>query len=254
MPVVREDMDLPGRHSPLAEVTVALAGVDCKPLYGYTIAPEALRTVLGVKNLKRGYGINEQGYWELDLVGNNYINPPGTVYRIRRKTSDGMVADTCISVPVTGGPYEVSGLDINPPSAIPTADPSNELDAVELGVGVVPLGPFDGTSILPIPGMVVSVPDVDRVCWLWAQLRMEHTVANVNVETVIAVPGSTLITEAVARGSDFVGTVGKEVTPVAWGRIAPNSPATYQAFAYTDTVGSINVITGLSTRIAVLGV
>lgn len=115
-------MDLPGHQQPLAEVRIEVAGEGCKPLTPtYSLAPESIRTVIGAKRLKPGHGIDPNGFWQEDLVPNSLLNPPGTAYRITRETSDGSISVSCISVPVTGGPFTVSELLVDPPGAIGSA-------------------------------------------------------------------------------------------------------------------------------------
>lgn len=115
MPLVYEDLDYPGGTTPLAEVQVTLAGDGCNPLAGNT-SPDVL--IIGSKKLVPGAGVDATGYWEINLVGNGAISPAGTVYRITRRTKEGATAVTCISVPVSGGPFPESSLRITPPGTI----------------------------------------------------------------------------------------------------------------------------------------
>lgn len=118
MPIVHEDMDLPGGAAPLAEVTIQLAGEGCRPFHGTT--PPNVH-ILGGAVLRPGDGIDETGYWEIDLVGNGDIAPSGTAYRVTRRLDDRRtLIETCIEVPVSGGPYVVTSLETDPPGDIAT--------------------------------------------------------------------------------------------------------------------------------------
>lgn len=153
MTLVREDMDLPGRQAPLAEVRIELAGEGCLPLSpAYSFTPEPNRTVIGAKRLKPGHGIAPDGSWQLDLVPNSALVPAGTAYRITRTTSDGDVSVSCISVPVTGGPFEVSQLLVAAPASVADAALDQHIaETLEHDVhstGISTLGLHDGRSRL----------------------------------------------------------------------------------------------------------
>lgn len=129
MTVVREDMDLPGLRPPLAQVKIELAGEGCEP---FSPGFNGLSTIIGALRFKSGHGIAPNGYWEADLVPNSLINPPGTAYRIERTTSDGDVSVTCISVPASGGPYNVSAIQVDPPGTIPSAALQQHLNTLHI--------------------------------------------------------------------------------------------------------------------------
>lgn len=128
-------MDLPGLRPPLAQVKIELAGAGCEP---FSPGFNGLSTIIGALRFKPGHGIAPNGYWEADLVPNSLISPSGTAYRIERTTSDGDVAVSCISVPASGGPYNVSQLLIDPPGAIEDSALALHLETLHIPHVMVP--------------------------------------------------------------------------------------------------------------------
>jgi hypothetical protein len=115
MPIVFEDMDLPGGVAPMAAVEIYLAGPGGKPVLGRSISTG--KTIVGQRRLYRGNGIDADGQWQETLVGNDDIEPAGTTYRVIRDAGC-FRYDSFISVPVTGGPYEALDLETDPLNAI----------------------------------------------------------------------------------------------------------------------------------------
>lgn len=118
MPIVFEDLDLPGGVAPMAAVEIYLAGPGGKPVLGRSLSTG--KTIAGQRRLTRGNGIDADGQWQETLVGNDDIEPAGTTYRIIRDCGC-FRYDTFISVPVTGGPYEALDLETDPLNAIDQA-------------------------------------------------------------------------------------------------------------------------------------
>lgn len=247
MPTVQEDIDLPGGVDPedvIGTLTLWGAGVPASGIAGTT----------RIHGPRRFTGAS----WSIDnVVGNTAIEPSGTVYRVERTwpgLDDPLVH--YISVPSSGGPYQVEELLADPPDDLPTLTPSNELDVAERTSNLT-VGTFNGFNIIAVPDLIVTVPDVPRPCWVELQLWMEHAgSANANLTTLIAAPGSSIIGQQIAAGTGFVGAQGKETSPFARARIAPNTPGDWQAFVYTDTAGSVTLIANGSNplRMTVLGV
>lgn len=113
MTVVYEDLDLPGGSAPLAEVSIELAGNECRPIVGYHSVSHA---VIGTLTLKSGQGIAANGYWTADLVPNSQIVPANTVYRVTRRAYDGVVDVVCVTVPVVTGAGGVALGSLTPES------------------------------------------------------------------------------------------------------------------------------------------
>lgn len=99
MTLVFEDKDLPGGDAPTAAVNVTLWGAG-QPITGRQISTGKI--VTGTKRVD----VDEDGYWELNLVPNVDIAPEGTTYRIDQLVGCDRYI-TFINVPVTGGPFNV---------------------------------------------------------------------------------------------------------------------------------------------------
>jgi hypothetical protein len=212
----------------------------------------ANRVITGDEDL----GLDAEGDYLVTLAPNTQIEPSGT--RWQRVVLDGATEGPTLSmvVPVGGGPYNEHVIRDEAVTPLPVPEPSNEVDAAERTSNLT-VGSFNGFNIIAVTGMVVTVPDLDRPCYIDCQLWMEHAAtANANLATMIGVTGLTTIGTQVAAGIGFVGAQGKETSPFARARVPAHSPGDYQAYVYSDTSGNVTTIASEASplRITVLAV
>lgn len=257
MTVVTEDFDLPAGVDPTRAVAVIqlFQGTDL-PLKearntsnGHTVIGKREVTLDGVD-----VGSSAVGAWSLDLPANSLLSPGGTVWgrtlvgpRIESTTS-------YATVPTSGTPTWKS-IETDPPDDLPTVVLSYELAVAEILNNLTITG-FNGFNILPVPNMTVAVPDRPQPIYVSAQVWMEHASAsNVNLISMVAVPGVTTIGQQLAADVGFVGAAGKECSPKAEARLNPHTTGNYQAHVYSDIAGNVNVIAGGSNplRIKAIG-
>lgn len=210
------------------------------------------RLIVGDEDL----GLDAEGDYSIDLPANTHIEPTGTRWSrvVLLRGTEGPARS--LVVPVGGGPYDEHAILDEAVDALPVPEPSNELDVAERTSGLT-LGSFNGFNIIAVTGMVVSVPDINRPCYIDTQLWMEHAAtANANLATMIGVTGLSTIGTQTATGIGFVGAQGKETSPFARARIPAHSPGDYQAYGYSDTSGNVTLIATEANpaRITVLGV
>lgn len=191
------------------------------------------------------------GSYSVVLPGNVDLNPAGTRYRRRIYLPGGSTVDDLLIVPATAGPYTEEDILASPLVPVPTATPSNEIaHAVRTTSpgGLV----TNGLNMVAVPLLVITIPDLDRPVWVWAQNYMTSNTANVNVGTTIALVGSTL-GQQVGIAQSFVGATGKVGAPVAWARLPAHSPGDYQSFV-TGDASTITLTAGAFHRIGALAV
>lgn len=129
---------------------------------------------------------------------------------------------------------------------------TSEVDSAEITENATLTG-FNGFNILPVVGLTVTIPDLDDIVYIKAQLWMEHaSAANVNLMTCIGATGLTTIGTQIAAGVGFVGAAGKETSPFAEARLAPHSPGDYQVYGYSDTAGNVGVVANASNALRVV--
>lgn len=200
--------------------------------------------------------LDAEGDYTVTLAPNTQIEPSGT--RWQRTVLIGANEGPTLSmvVPVGGGPYNEHTIRDEAADALPVPEPSNEVDVAERTSGLT-VGSFNGFNIIAVTGMVVTVPDLNRPCYIDCQLWMEHAAtANANLATMIGATGLTTIGTQIAAGIGFVGAQGKETSPFARARIPAHSPGDYQAYVYSDTSGNVTLIASSANplRISVLAV
>jgi hypothetical protein len=182
MPIVFEDLDLPGGATPDVAVDVRLAGNGGRPIIGKTISTGKLIT--GTEHLRIGQGIDEEGIWSLDLPGNSDIQPSGTTWRVDRYVGCD-VFTSYLSVPVTGGPFEAFTLEADPlndidPGAL-AGHASNsalhgggiELDYAEITSSVIVTGA--AFNLAAVPGLQIDIPDLARPVYVYGHLPALQT-------------------------------------------------------------------------------
>jgi len=191
------------------------------------------------------------GAYTITIPGNVDLNPANTRWRRRIFMGQDIYTDFLV-VPTGGGPYQEEDIaqDIVP---LPVPTPSNELDVAEITGAVNGLA-VNGFNLVAVPGLVVTVPDSSRPVYLFCKLWMQHSVANVVVASIIAAVGSTTIGQQVDGALGHVGTIGFEAAPLAWARLNPHTPGDYQAFVWSNTTGSMDVLPSSGSKISVLGV
>jgi hypothetical protein len=197
------------------------------------------------------FGLDAEGDYSVNLAPNTDLVPAGT--RWRRVVLYGSVEGPALSmvVPVGGGPYNEHTIRDEAAAPLPVPEPSNELDSAERTSNLT-VGSFNGFNIIAVTGMVVTVPDIARPCYIDCQLWMEHAAtANANLATMIGVTGLTTIGTQIAAGIGFVGAAGKETSPSARARIPAHTPGDYQAYVYSDTAGNVNTIASTASPLLI---
>lgn len=173
MPIVFEDLDLPGGVAPMCAVEVYLAGPGGKPVLGRSISTG--KTIAGPRRLTRGNGIDADGQWTLDLVGNDDIEPAGTSYKVHRDCGC-FRYDTFISVPVTGGPFEALDLETDPLNAIDQgtlAAMRADIDEPLFYVAqTLNQGPVTSTSFVDMTNLVATIEVPDKPFVLEANIPL----------------------------------------------------------------------------------
>jgi hypothetical protein len=170
---VNEDLDLPNSGTPWpAEVRVRLAGAQGRPVLGRQNSTG--NSIVGEVVLSTGNGINNAGFWELDLIPSNDILPEGTRWRCERRVGGCQTYVSFLNVPVTGGPYAATLLEDDlmgeiTPSALSfhASDLALhgggiEIDFKYIDSAVVVTGTGGGLTLTPIPGLQITVPDLAR--------------------------------------------------------------------------------------------
>lgn len=104
MPLVFEDIDLPGGANPgLDHVEITLFGAG-QPVRGRQVSTG--KTIGGTARVP----VDATGSWSIDLVSNFDIAPSGTTYQIKSIIGcDELIS--FVSVPITGGPYIASTIE-----------------------------------------------------------------------------------------------------------------------------------------------
>lgn len=173
MTTIYEDLDLPDTSTPWpAEVRVRLAGAQGRPVLGRQISTGV--SIVGEKILTTGNGINNAGYWELDLIPTNDIQPEGTRWRVERRVPACETFVSFCNVPVTGGPYQATTIEddllneITPSQlAMHAGDLALhgggiEVDFKYIDTAVVVTGTGGGLTLAPVAGTTITVPDLAR--------------------------------------------------------------------------------------------
>lgn len=178
MTTVYEDLDLPDTTTPWpAEVRVRLAGAQGRPVLGRKVSTGG--TIVGETLLSTANGgINNSGFWELDLHPNSDIIPLGTTWRVYRAVPACQSFVTFLTVPVTGGPYEASTLEDDPLGEITPSALSTHAGDVDLHGGGIEIafasisstvtvtGSAGGLITGEVAGLLVTIPDLARPIYL----------------------------------------------------------------------------------------
>lgn len=175
MPIVFEDNDLPGGGGQKCAVEVELWGAG-RPIAGKVASSSKI--ISGVARPE----VDELGQWSLNLVGNDDILPLGTTYRVSRSCTGCDNTVSFVSVPVTGGPFDVRSVEVDPMNTIA---PGNlavhasdlnlhggglELDYAELTTSPTVTG--NSLAAAAVPGCSIEIPDLPRPIRLWAKVAL----------------------------------------------------------------------------------
>lgn len=131
-----------------------------------------------------------------------------------------------------------------PPAPVPATPPSIELDVAEIEDGPDPSFSTGGLlGLVPVPGMVVTVPDVARPVYIHCEALVNHSGAPANVGVAIAAPGSGALGDQVAIGPAYVAADSPTslMSSDCWHRLDPNSPGDWQMFLWAGTAGDITL-------------
>lgn len=185
--------------------------------------------------------LDVDGNYSVTLPGNADISPSGTRW-LRTlvppsyATAGAVTVRSSLIVPTAGGPYFEEGLLALPLEPLPEAEPSNEVDSVERTTNY---GPVTGgvLAAIPIPGMVVEVPDIDRPCYIEGKGMMR--VANVDCPAIATLgigPVSesqitfTALFDISTLSLSKVGDLPVDNTGRASIRVAASTPGEYQLY------------------------
>lgn len=141
MTVVQNTTSAPvGAHANRPVFITLLAGANGAP--GYTSSS----TVVGISTVET----DASGHWSADLTPNSSFTPANTVYQV---TEEGGVS--LISVPATGGPYELSSLLVTTPPTLSAPG----ITGVQVAVGGTVDGVRPEINMIAGTGMIISAVD-----------------------------------------------------------------------------------------------
>jgi hypothetical protein len=183
MTVVKEQLGQPGPGTPWPlEVIIRLAGPGGRPVLGKVISTG--ETIVSERRLRSGDGINNSGYWELDLEPNSDIKPDGTTWFLERRAASCTVYESFITVPITGGPFDAFYLEDDPLGTItPSALSAHASDQTLHGGGIqvdfkyiqtatIVTGSGGGLTLAPLTATQITVPDLARPIMLHGRLPL----------------------------------------------------------------------------------
>lgn len=271
MTVVFEDLDLPDSSTPWpAQVRVRLAGAQGRPVLGRRLSTGS--AIVGETVLSTGNGINNAGYWALDLPAQSDISPGGTTWRIERHVPGGgcLPFVSFITVPITGGPYEASTLEDDPLGEItPSALANHAADLLLHGGGievafasistaVTVTGTGGGLFTAAVPGLLVTVPDLARPVYLFGHVPGIQEPGGPSEGSFGIYPAGNTGIFAALDGvpvPDMDTTTARVVDPMA--RLAAHSPGDY-VIAGTGAGGNLTLrvaasVLGLASIRAIAG-
>lgn len=99
---------------------------------------------------------------------------------------------------------------------------------------------IDTFNLDVIPGLAITIPSLAVPVYIRAQAIASHNVASPTISLGIGLSSATLITNCIGIGNTVLGPVGTSGTMIAFARIAPASPGTYQAFVLGDA-GNVTI-------------
>jgi hypothetical protein len=251
MPVITEDLDIPGGTGLKCQVIVTLVGAGGAPAVGYTADG---RAVVG-RNVVVPPEPPGLSTWQLDLVANSALIPAGTAYRRVIQTAQGVVADDYFTVPAAGGPYLLKDRLATPPASI--ASPALDLHAADLALhgGGIELDyevrttnltiSATGTALTEIAR--VTIPLVARPIYLEAEVNAAASSGTANLLFCLTASGTATTLGSLDAGTAIgvptaaVEANGRKVRLSA--RLAPSTPA-------GDYILGGNLLAGTATVLA----
>jgi len=234
MTIVFENLDLPSSGTPQATVQIQLWGAG-RPTIGRRISTGSL--IAGVTTIIP----DAIGFWQADLAPNIDILPENTTWRIERLIGcESFVS--FISVPATGGAYEVLVLEDDPMNAIAPSELSVHAANHELHGGglevcyaeLITNVTITGTAGTPQKFLTIVAPDSDRPLELSLIGQVVASSGTANVQFTISADffGSPFFRRHKALYG--IPVVGTEISGRSYDmttRIAPHSPGTFWATA-----------------------
>ena len=252
MPVITEDLDVPGGAGLKCQVVVTLVGAGGAPATGFTADGHA---IVGRNVVIPVEPPGDTSDWQLDLVANSALTPAGTAYRRVIQTAQGVVADDYFSVPAGGGPYMLKDRLTEAPASI--ASPALSVHAADLALhgGGIELDYEVRTTNLTISATGTALTEIARVTIpLVAQPIYLEAVVNVTASsgtadllfclTASGTPttlGSLDAGTAIGVPTAAVEANGRKVRLSA--RLAPSTPA-------GDYILGGNLLAGTATVLA----
>lgn len=238
MATVTEDLDLP--VSDLAEnATVDVWLADPTTRRRLTGFHNTTKSIVGDGRITVDA---ETSTWTQDLTPNSDIEPAGTCYM--RVVRIGSVVDSRLfTVPTGAGPepddsWPIRDLFLDPLDPVPDAEPSNEVDVVEITTASDPVTGSNGFSLVPIPDAVIEVPDVDQPVWIEVDTALRVANANLPAVAVVALaPASESQTSILnvdvmaPRPMPDFGTAPMDAAVSVRHRLPARSPGLLQLFA-----------------------
>lgn len=258
MTIVFEDLDLPGGGDIKCAIEVVLWGAG-RPTVGTQVSTN--KKIVGVTHPP----VDAAGQWSLDLVGNDDIVPTGTTYRISRNCTGCDEDITFISVPVTGGPFETTSMEVDamnsvtPPQLSIHASDFNlhgggfELDFASLSSEVTVTGSAGAVAI--VTGVQVTVPDLPRPIYLFGKAPFKQPPGAGPAEAVLAInPALNLGALAILDHTFLEGlnTDAETTTAFVVVRLPPHSAGDYALTAKGNTSNFTAVISANPLNKAIL--
>lgn len=223
-----------GEVAPRATVIIELvAGTEITS--GFVTATDA--EVLGRYTFSAG----DDGTWSKTLTANSDLTPANTMYRITEQAVGDADSRTVwyVVVPAGVGTHPVVDIRYDPVTAVPTVDPSNEVDAAEITASTDPLAVSSALTLVAAPGLTVTVPDLARPVYLSTECSLNPSVTGV-VTLSIAPVGSTVITSSVG-GTNTSIAAATNLGCFARARLPAHSAGDYGVFV-SGASGTITVV------------
>lgn len=250
MTIVYQDFDLPGGGTPPSKVEVTLWG-NGEPIVGRVTSTG--KFIGGTTSLFP----STQGYWELDLVANSLLTPEGTTYRVAQIFGCNEFI-SFISVPASGGPYDVQSIEVDamnniapPLLSVHASDVTLHGGGIEIDFADLDAGDITVTGAViehaVVPGLALEVPDLPRPVYLTAHLVATPTATDEATFGIGPWDGSqTLINTFLLRESRsrYAVTTAQFAEFDLFFRVPPHTPSLWAVYGkratspYTVTVRS----------------
>lgn len=195
------------------------------------------RLIVGYEDFE----LDTEGDYSVTLPGNVDIEPSGTRWS-RVTLVDGQEGPArSLVVPTGAGTYSERAILDEAPGALPTPDPTNELDYAEISADTSALS-VNGLAVSAVPLLVVDVPDIARPAYLSGSLRMTCNTANADIYVAFGPVGGTINDVRGPYWCNIGATAGtSQATAAPCHRLAAHSPGTWQAFVGSNASVTITV-------------